>query len=128
MTAERVGFTVAVVFAVGLLVASTGGFSSSATDRSIGVSSPPDDEAYLGIQNACTNSTLQVSLANRFPSGTTLNIEIVVNETLKTITSLPAGAKETRQFDIFSRNDIITVDASGSDTSVRLTRPLPTGC
>jgi hypothetical protein len=128
MTVRRLGSLIAVLLAVGLLIAPTGGFSSSVTDRGIGVSVSPDDEAYLGIQSACTNNTLQVSLTNQFPSGTTLDIEIAVNETLKTISNLPAGVKETTEFDTISRGDSITVAASGSDISVQLVRPLPTGC
>lgn len=128
MMVSRVAFITAVLLAVGLLIASTGGISSSGADRTVGVSVSPDDEAYLGIQSACTNSTLQVSLTNRFPSGTTLAIDIAVNETLKTINDLSAGVRETTQFDTFSTGDTITVEASGSESSVQLTRSLPTGC
>jgi hypothetical protein len=128
MTVSRLALVTAVLLAVGLLIAPTGGFSSSVTDRSVGVSVSPDHEAYLGVQSACTNNTLQVSLTNRFPSGTALDIEIAVNETLKSINRLPTGARETKQFDTFSASDTVTIDASGSGTSVQLTRSLPTGC
>jgi hypothetical protein len=128
MTWSRYVLLVVALLVVGALIAPTGGVSSSALDRSIAGSVVSDGEAYLGIQSECSDSTLQVTITNRFSSGTTLDSDIAVNGTTKTIDDLASGGQETKQFDTFDTDDTITIDASGSGVSVHLTRSLLTGC
>ena len=128
MTRNPSVLLVVALLVAGSLIASTTGFSSTIADRDIDVAVVSDDEAYLDIQRGCNNGTLQVTMINRFSSGTTLDINIAVNGTTKTIDDLAAGGQETKQFNTFDTDDTITIDASGSGTSVHLTRSLPTGC
>lgn len=128
MTWNRYFLLVVALLVVGALTTPTGGFSSSDLDRNVDVAVASDDEAYLGIERKCRGNTSQVTITNRFSSGTTLNIDITVNGTTKTINGLAAGGQETKQFDTFDTDDTITIDASGSGISVHLTRSLPTGC
>lgn len=123
--ARRLLLVVAVVLA-GSLVVPTMGFSSVAADRSIEVAVVPDDSAYLGVQRTCNNSTVRVGVTNRLPTGTTL--DVAVGGTTEPIDGLAPGESQNRTFDSFDADDRITVDASGSGVSVRLTRPLPAGC
>lgn len=125
--ARRLLLVVAVV-AAGSLVAPTAGFSSMAADRSVEVAVAPDDSAYLGVQRTCNNSTVRVGVANRLPTGTALDVDVAVGGTTRTIGGLAPGESRNRTFDSFDADDRITVDASGSGVSVRLTRPLPAGC
>ena len=125
--ARRLLLVVAVVVA-GSLAVPTAGFSSMAADRSIEVAVVPDDSAYLGVQRTCNNSTVRVGVANRLPTGTTLDVDVAVGGTTRTIDGLAPGESQNRTFDSFDADDRITVDASGSGVSVRLTRPLPAGC
>ena len=128
MTWNRYALVVVALLVVGALIAPTGGFSSSDIGRSVDVAVASDDEAYLGIQRECRDNASQVTITNRFSSGTTLDVNIVVNGTTKTIDDLAAGGQETKQFNTSSTEDTVTVDASGSGISVHLTRSLPTGC
>lgn len=128
MTWNRYVLLVVALLVVGALIAPTGGFSSSAIDRNIDVAVASDDEAYLGIQRECRDNASQVTITNRFSSGTTLDVNIAVNGTTKTIDDLAAGGQETKQFNTFDTDDTVTIAASGSGTSVHLTRSLPTGC
>lgn len=125
--ARRLLLVVAVVVA-GSLAVPTAGFSSMAADRSIEVAVAPDDSAYLGVQRTCNNSTVRVGVANRLPTGTTLDVDVAVGGTTEPIDGLAPGESQNRTFDSFDADDRITVDASGSGVSVRLTRPLPAGC
>ena len=125
--ARRLLLVVAVVVA-GSLAVPTAGFSSVAADRSIEVAVAPDDSAYLGVQRTCNNSTVRVGVANRLPTGTTLDVDVAVGGTTEPIDGLAPGESQNRTFDSFDADDRITVDASGSGVSVRLTRPLPAGC
>lgn len=125
--ARRLLLVVAVVVA-GSLAVPTAGFSSVAADRSIEVAVVPDDSAYLGVQRTCNNSTVRVGVANRLPTGTTLDVDVAVGGTTEPIDGLAPGESQNRTFDSFDADDRITVDASGSGVSVRLTRPLPAGC
>lgn len=119
---------VVALLVAGSLIASTTGFSSAAVDRNVDVAVASDDKAYLGIQRECRGNASQVTITNRFSSGTRLDIDIAVNGTTKTIDDLAARGQETKQFDTFDTDDTITIDASGSGVSVHLTRSLPTGC
>ena len=125
--ARRLLLVVALV-AAGSLVAPTAGFSSMAADRSVEVAVAPDDSAYLGVQRTCNNSTVRVGVANRLPTGTALDVDVAVGGTTRTIGGLAPGESRNRTFDSFDADDRITVDASGSGVSIRLTRPLPPGC
>ena len=128
MTWNRSVLLVVALLVVGALIVPTGGFSSSDIGRSVDVAVASDDEAYLGIQRECRDNTSQVTITNRFSAGTTLDINIVVNGTTKTIDSLAAGGQETRWLDTFDTDDTIAIHASSSGVSVHLTRSLPTGC
>jgi len=128
MTWHRYVFVAVALLAVGALIAPTGGFSSSDIDRNVGVAVAADDEAFLGVQRECRDNASQVAITNRFSSGTTLDIDITVNGTTETIDDLAAGDRETKQFDTSDTDDTVTIDASGSGSSVRLTRSVPTGC
>ncbi len=125
--ARRLLLVVAVVVAGSLLVPTTG-FSSAAADRSVEVAVAPDDSAYLGVQRTCNNGTVRVGVTNRLPTGTGLDVDVAVGGTSKPIDGLAPGESRNRTFDSFDADDRITVDASGSGVSVRLTRPLPAGC
>ena len=125
--ARRLLLVVAVV-AAGSLLVPTAGFSSVAADRSVEVAVAPDDSAYLGVQRTCNNSTVRVGVANRLPTGTALDVDVAVGGTTRTIGGLAPGESRNRTFDSVDADDRITVDASGSGVSVRLTRPLPAGC
>ena len=125
--ARRLLLVVAVIVA-GSLAVPTAGFSSAAADRSVEVAVAPDDSAYLGVQRTCNNSTVRVGVANRLPTGTTLDVDVAVGGTTEPIDGLAPGESQNRTFDSFDADDRITVDASGSGVSVRLTRPLPAGC
>ena len=128
MTWNRSVLLVVTLLVVVTLIAPTGGVSSSDTGRNVGVAVASDDEAYLGVQRECRDNASQVTITNRFSSGTTLDVDIAVNGTTKTIDDLAAEGQETKQFDTFDTDDTITIDASGSGISVHLTRSLPTGC
>lgn len=128
MTWNRYILLVVALLVVGALITPTGGFSSSDLDRNLNLAVASDDEAYLGIQRECRANASQVAITNQFFSGTTLNIDITVNGTTKTINDLAVGSQETKRFDTFDTDDTITIDASGSGLSVRLTRSLPTEC
>jgi hypothetical protein len=109
-------------------MASTTGFSSATADRNVEIVVVADGEAYLGIQKECRNDTSQVMITNRFPAGTTLDVNIAINRTEKTIDELRSGESQSRAFDTFGADETITVHASGSGITVRLTRLLPAGC
>ena len=128
MTWNRSVLLVVALLVAGSLIAPTTGFSSTVADRDVDVAVVSDDEAYLGIQRGCNNGTLRVTITNRFSSGTTLDINIAVNGTTKTIDDLAAGGQGTRQFNTFDTDDTVTIGASGSGVSVHSTRSLPTGC
>jgi alpha-L-arabinofuranosidase len=128
VTWNRYVLLVVALLVVVALIAPTGGVSSSAIDRNVDVAVASDDEAYLGIQRECRDNASQVTITNRFSSGTTLDVNIAVNGTTKTIDDLAAGGQETKQFNTFDTDDTVTIDASGSGISVHLTRSLPTGC
>lgn len=128
MTWNRHSFLIAALFFAGVLIMSTGGFSSSGLDRNVDVAFVSDDEAVLGIQRVCSDSTLQVTITNRFSSGTTLDIDVVVNGTTKSIDDLEVGESQRKEFQAFDTGDTVTVTASGSGISAQLTRPLPTEC
>lgn len=128
MTWNRYFFLVVALLVGGSLIASTTGLSSVTADRNLNVAVASDDEAYLGIQRECNDSVLQVTITNRFSSGRTLDIDVAVNGTTKTINDLAAGGQETKQSDTFDTDDTITINASGSGISVHLTRSLPMGC
>jgi len=128
MTWNRSVLLVVALLVVGALIAPTGGVSSSDIDRNVDVAVASDDEAYLGIQRECRDNASQVTITNRFSSGTTLDVNIAVNGTTKTIDDLAAGGQETKQFNTSDTDDTVTIDASGSGSSVRLTRSVPTGC
>jgi hypothetical protein len=125
--ARRLLLVVAVV-AAGSLVAPTTGFSTMAADRSVEVVVAPDDSAYLGVGRECNNSTVQVSVANRVPTGTALDVDVSVGGTTKTIGDLAPGESRNETFESVEADERIAVDASGSGISIRLTRPLPAGC
>jgi hypothetical protein len=126
-TERRFPLLIALLLA-GSLVAPTTGFSSAAADRNVDVAIVSDDEAYLGVQRECTNSTLQVTVTNRFAAGTTLNVAIVVNGTTKTIDGLRPGESQRKAFDTFGADDPISIRASSSGVSVRVARSPPSGC
>jgi len=128
MTWNRSVFLAVALLTVGALIAPTGGVSSSDIDQNVDVAVASDDGAYLGVQIECRDNASQVTITNRFSSGTTLDIDITVNGTTKTIDDLAAGGQETKQFNTFDTDDTVTIDASGSGISVHLTRSLPTGC
>ena len=125
--ARRLLLVVAVVVA-GSLAAPTTGFSSVAADRSVAVAVAPDDSAYLGGPRPCNTSTVRVGGANRLPTGTTLDVDVAVGGTTRSIDGRAPGESQNRTFESFDADDRITVDASGSGVSVRLTRPPPAGC
>ena len=128
MTWNRSVLLVVALLVVGALIAPTGGLSSSDIDRNVDVAVASDDEAYLGIQRECRDNASQVIITNRFSSDTTLDVNIAVNGTTKTIDDLGAGDQETKQFNASDTDDTVTIDASGSGILVHLTRSLPTGC
>ena len=128
MTWNRSVLLVVALLVVVALIAPTSGISSADIDRNADVAVASDDEAYLGIQRECRDNTSQVTITNRFSAGTTLDINIVVNGTTKTIDGLAAGGQETKRLNTFDTDDTIAIHASGSGVSVHLTRSLPTGC
>ena len=128
MTWNRHVLLIIALLVVGVLIVPTSGFSSSDVDRNADVAVASDDEAYLGIQRECRNNASQVAITNRFSSGTTLDIDITVNGTTKTIDDLAPGGQETKQFNTSDTDGTVTIDASGSEISVYLTRSLPAGC
>jgi hypothetical protein len=69
-----------------------------------------------------------VSVANRVPTGTALDVDVAVGGTTKPIDGLAPGESWNRTFESVDADDRIAVDASGSGISIRLTRPLPPGC
>ncbi|WP_311172423.1 hypothetical protein [Halobellus ordinarius] len=128
MTWRRYLLLVVALLVAGSLITPTAGFSSAAADRNVDVAVVSDDEAYLGIQRECSDNTLQVTVTNRFSAGTTLDVDIAVNGTTKTIDDLSSGESQSKAFNAFDTNDTATIAASGSGISVHLTRSLPTGC
>lgn len=128
MMLNRSFLLVVALLVAGSLIASTTGFSSTDADRNVDVAVVSDDEAYLGIQRECGINTSQVRITNRFSAGTTLDVNIAVNGTTKTIDDLIPGESQSRAFDTFDTNDTITIHASGSVISVHLTRSLPIRC
>ncbi len=128
MTWRRYFLLVVALLVAGSLVVPATAFSSVAADRNVDVAVVSDDEAYLGIQRECSDNTLQVTVTNRFSAGTTLDVNITINGTSKTIDDLTAGESQSKAFDSFGTNDTATIAASGSGISVHLTRPLPTRC
>jgi len=128
MTWNRHVLLIIALLVVGVLIVPTSGFSSSDVDRNADVAVAADDGAYLGIQRECRDNASQVAITNRFSSGTTLDVNVAVNGTTKTIDDLAPGGQETKQFDTSDTDDTVTIDASGSGISVYLTRSLPTGC
>lgn len=128
MTWIRYGLLAVALLVAGSLVASTGGVSSTALDRGIDVAVVSDDEAYLGVQRECSNSTLRVTITNQYASSTTLDVDVAVNGTTEAIDDLEAGESRTTTFEAYATDDTITIDASGSGVSVRLARSIPSGC
>lgn len=128
MTWNRYVLGVVALLVAGSLMISTSGFSTAAADRNVDAVVVPDDRAYLAIERKCSGGALQVIVTNRFSGGEALDVNIIVNGTSKTIDSLAAGHQGTKRFETFDIGDRIRIDASGSEISVQLTRPLPTGC
>lgn len=128
MTWSRYGLIAVALIVAGTLVAPTSGINASALDRSVRGDVVSDAEAYLGIQRACSDGTLQTTITNQLGSETTLDVDITVNGTTKTITDLVAGESQTREFDTFDPDDTITIDASGSWIAIHVTRSLPDEC
>lgn len=128
MTGKRHLLVVVALLVGGSLAVSTTGFSSVTADRSVEAGVAADDEAYLGIQRECSNSTLQVGIINRFSTGNTLDVSITVNGTTETIDDLSPGESQSEAFDTFDTGDTIRIDASGSGVAINLSRPIPTGC
>jgi hypothetical protein len=128
MIQKRYTILVVALLIAGSLNVPTAGFSSASVDRKISVATASDDDAYLGIKRECRNNASRVIITNRFSSGTSLDIDIVVNGTARTIDDLSAGSREIENFDTFNTSDTMTIDASGSGIAVHLTRSLPRGC
>lgn len=114
----------AMVFLIVVLLTPTGGFNTTAADRTVTISVVSDETAYLSVERECNNDTMAVKITNRFPAGTVVDIHITANETSKTINSLTPGTSRTKTFETV---DTVTVTASSSEESVHLTRP-PTAC
>lgn len=127
---EQLVLFAALVVAVSL-IPSTGGVSSVQADRTVQISVADDSAAYLGLNRTLSNTTdettdLSVTVRNQFPSDTSLTTVCVTvgNETvtLAENRSIDAGEQATAEFDAVSCPDSVTVNASGPDVSVRLTR------
>jgi hypothetical protein len=122
---------------VGLLlsatVVSTGGFSSTTTDRSVHVSVAGDGDAYLGFGSSTANTTngttdLEVTVTNQFPGGTELStgtiavdgktIDLIPNE------SLTAGESVTHTVRSVSCDALVSVVATGPSVAVGLDRAI----
>lgn len=128
MRGSRVVVLVAALLLVGVFIVPTGGFSSVESSRGIGVVVVSDDAAYLGIERDCSNGTLYVVITNRVLSRTSLEIDIAVNGTTKTIDGLAPGQSQTTRFATFNTDGTITIEASGPGVAIHLRRPLPAGC
>ena len=128
MAWRRVAFLLVVVLVSLSVSVPTEGISSTSLDRTVRGAVVPDGEAYLGIQRDCHNGTLTVAIANQFPVRTTLQVDLTVNGTTKTIPDLRAGQTRTRRFAVAGTGDTVSIATTGAVVSVRTTRPVPAGC
>lgn len=85
------GVAVAVLASVG----GTGGFGSASVDRGVQVAVVDDEAAYLGIESDdASDGTWNVTVTNRLPGGTTLDVVVEVGERTDA-TTLRSGESDT---------------------------------
>lgn len=128
MTRARV-----VLAAVGLLVVwslavPTGAFSATSLDRGVDVRVAPEGEGYVGVEQACDNETLRVTVSNRFGSGRLLDVAVTVDGSTETAEELETGESETLPFDAPGPQATVRISASGSGITAQLNRSVPAGC
>jgi hypothetical protein len=122
-----------VLAAVGLLVVwslavPTGAFSSASLDRGVEVRVAPNGEGYVGLAQVCDNSTLHVTVSNRFGDSRVLDVNVTVDGTTETVDALGAGDSETLTFDAPRPQATLQISASGSGVTAHLNRSMPAGC
>lgn len=120
----------ALVVAVGTpLVTGTGAFSSTVADRSLQITTAPDDEAYLGSESTATadngTANLTVTVTNRVPSEPTLAVQLSVdNETVTLADALGPGERTKRSRTGVPCGATMQVEASGPDVEISFARPV----
>jgi hypothetical protein len=117
----------ALVATLGLATTGTGGVDSTAADREVGVVVVADDAAYLGFEQdaVTTNGTtnLSVTVANRFPAGTTLTtVAVTVEDSTEDVGPLGPGDEGTATFEFVDCDGAVLVVASGDGAGVELAR------
>jgi hypothetical protein len=124
----------AAVLAVGVTLASgSAGFSSATASRSVEVAVVDDDVAFLGVELADPadgGDGVTVTVANRFPRGTTLRtVEITVgNGTTRVFDArVESGGAVRARFADAACGDRVRVEAAGESVDVRLNRSVACG-
>jgi hypothetical protein len=113
--------------------AGTSAFSAASLDRSVQIGVADDDDAYLGVDVTGTTTngttTVDVSVANRFPSGTALTtVTATVDGDTITLTpsdgSLDTGENTDATIGGVTCSNTVTVHASGDGVTVTLERAI----
>lgn len=119
---------VAVFAASASLVTGTAGFSTSAVDRGMQVAVAADDAAYLGVEQAPSNTTdgttdLDVTVTNRFPTGTDLAVTIETENHSETV-DIASGVSRTVTVSSVDCGGQLGINGTGPAVSLRLDRPV----
>jgi hypothetical protein len=128
VTRARYALVAVVLLAVWSLAVPTGAFSAASLDRGVEVRVVPDGAGYVGVAQACDNSTLHLTVSNQFGIGRVLDVTVTVNGTTKTADGLGAGDSATLTFSAVSPRATVRITASGSGVTAHLNRSVPAGC
>jgi len=114
------------VLAISLLVG-TGSFTAMSADRGVNVAVVDDDSAFVGYDAACENSTLSVTVTNRFER-TLTDGSVTVAGTTELLGDLDPGEQAVVTFDDYEVDDSVTVSVQSPTNTAELDRTVPSEC
>lgn len=128
MKYRQLGLIVAVLAALSMTLTGTAGFTGVEADRGVQVAVVDDDTAYLGVEQAPSNTTdgtadLNVTVTNRFPTGTELAVTVETGNHSAAV-DIASGESRTVSVTSVDCDGQLAINGTGPAVSLHLDRPV----